>query len=876
MKKKQQMQTKEALDNLYRIYGRDAVDRELEHELESKSLAHARYMSALSKSLSEGQLTKASLNVLKEALEPFKLKIEAYLQESTQGHAGRLSSASKWISEVSSDILAFIPLKTILPLALKSQGELQLTGVCLAIGRNVLFERDALKTLAVADVSAKNALGKRIGESYKKIFIRTLAKRYMYEGKLQESDFVRDSVSNADYVKIGLKLIELLAESTGMVKIQKRSVPKGVMYFLCVDNSLLDFIRHSDLELSEAVYLKRPMLCKPLPWTTPFDGGYFLKFDIGDALVKLKKSALKFYSEVDMPRVYEAVNAIQSTAWRINSRVYEVASQIASWRYIPEGLDMASSEPSDKPLRPIEADSDEPVQNAWRKAMLRWYQADNSRKGKRILVDILLGEAERYVNEEKIFFPHQLDFRGRIYPMTTLSPQGNDLNKGLLEFAEGVPLGDQGAKWLALHGANLWGLDKKPLHERLSWVYANQEFILKVAKEPLEFLEWANAESPWEFLAFCFEWSDYMSLGESYVSHMAVAFDGSCSGLQHYSAMLRDEIGATAVNLVPSDTVQDIYGIVAKKVNERLSEDAQRGTSDEFKKDKEGTEYLQKGSHSLATEWLAHGVTRKVTKRSVMTLCYGSRQYGFGEQIYADTVLPSILDNPVSFSRPKQAATYMAKLIWDSVQEVVVKAVEGMNWLQEVSALLVDQKDVLGQSLPVYWVTPAGFPVRQAYPKRVLKRVRLSTGEGFQYAVEDLSNAQRGQNENNELWLTVGEEKKDALDKRKQRQGIAPNFVHSMDASHLMLTVCACVEQGIHSFAMVHDSYGTHAGNAEILFKTVREVFVETYEQHDVLQELYEHCKNLLPESALVHLHEPPEKGNLDLAVVKQSIYAFS
>lgn len=872
----QNPKTKNSVEDLVSVYGQSAVDRELKQELESKSLAHARYMSCLSKSMSEGQLTKASLNVIKEALEPFRLKIEGYLQESTQGHTGRLSSASKWVSEVPSEVLAYIPLKTILPLSLKSQGELQLAGVCLAIGRNVISERDAIKTLSVADKAARNGISKRLGETYKQVFIRNLAKRYLDEGRLQESDMYRGKVSNADLLKIGLKLVELLAESTGMVKIQKRSVPKGVMYFLQVDNLLLDYIRHSDSEIADLVYLKRPMLVKPLDWTTPFNGGYFLKFDLGDALIKLKKEALKFYSDVDMSKVYEAVNAIQATPWRINKRLYEIASQIASWRYIPDGLDMASSEPSDKPMRPIEADSDATIQKTWRKDMLRWYQSDNSRKGKRILVDILLSEAKRYVNEGAIYFPHQLDFRGRIYPMTLLSPQGNDLNKGLLEFAEGVPLGDQGAKWLAFHGANLWGLDKKPIQERLTWVYENREFISRVAREPLDFLEWTNADSPWEFLAFCFEWSDYLATGETYVSHMAVAFDGSCSGLQHYSAMLRDEIGATAVNLIPSETVQDIYGIVAKKVNARLNEDVKSGTVDEFKTDKEGTEYLQKGTQSLAAEWLTYGVTRRVTKRSVMTLCYGSRQYGFGEQVYEDTVLPSILSNPLSFSRPKQASTYMAKLIWDSVQEVVVKAVEGMNWLQEVSTLLADQKDVLGQSLPVYWMTPAGFPVRQAYPKRVLKRVRLSTGEGFQYAVEDLSNAQRGKNENNELWLTVGEDKKDDLDKRKQRQGIAPNFVHSMDASHLMLTVCACVSQGIYSFAMVHDSYGTHAGNAETLFKTVREVFVDTYEQHDVLMELYEHCQNLLPESALGDLHEPPSKGNLDLSLVKQSLYAFS
>jgi DNA-directed RNA polymerase len=39
---------------------------------------------------------------------------------------------------------------------------------------------------------------------------------------------------------------------------------------------------------------------------------------------------------------------------------------------------------------------------------------------------------------------------------------------------------------------------------------------------------------------------------EEFVSHLPVAFDGSCNGLQNYSMMLRDEVGGAATNLVPS------------------------------------------------------------------------------------------------------------------------------------------------------------------------------------------------------------------------------------------------------------------------------------------------------------------------------------
>lgn len=57
--------------------------------------------------------------------------------------------------------------------------------------------------------------------------------------------------------------------------------------------------------------------------------------------------------------------------------------------------------------------------------------------------------AERYKDERAMFFPHNLDFRGRAYTMHPhLSHLGNDICRGLLHFAEGKPLGEQGLEWL--------------------------------------------------------------------------------------------------------------------------------------------------------------------------------------------------------------------------------------------------------------------------------------------------------------------------------------------------------------------------------------------------------------------------------------------
>mgnify|MGYP001163124129 CR=1 FL=1 len=216
----------------------------------------------------------------------------------------------------------------------------------------------------------------------------------------------------------------------------------------------------------------------------------------------------------------------------------------------------------------------------------------------------------------------------------------------------------------------------------------------------------------------------------------------------------------------------------------------------------------------------------------------------------------------------------MAGLIWDSLKGVVVKAVEAMEWLQTASGLLAKDMNIEGKNLPTTWITPAGFPVKQKYPKMKIKRLKSVLSGSikiFDTTSGESEDVQEGAFFRPNLMEPTGE-----IDSRKQKQGIAPNFVHSMDASHLMLTVCACVDKGVNAFAMIHDSYGVPAGHGSIMFTTVREVFVSTYTENDVLQDLHDHICNLLSPKMLKDLPEVPTKGDLDLECAKESMYAFS
>lgn len=60
-----------------------------------------------------------------------------------------------------------------------------------------------------------------------------------------------------------------------------------------------------------------------------------------------------------------------------------------------------------------------------------------------------------------MYFPMNLDFRGRVYPIPPhLNHLGNDLCRGLLAFSRKKPLGERGLFWLKIQVANLFGNDK--------------------------------------------------------------------------------------------------------------------------------------------------------------------------------------------------------------------------------------------------------------------------------------------------------------------------------------------------------------------------------------------------------------------------------
>lgn len=136
--------------------------------------------------------------------------------------------------------------------------------------------------------------------------------------------------------------------------------------------------------------------------------------------------------------------------------------------------------------------------------------------------------ARKMKDEDGFFYPHNLDFRGRAYPMHPhLNHLGSDLCRGILEFAEGRPLGSSGLRWLKIHLANLFagGVDKLSLEGRIAFTENHLDDIFDSADRPLDGRRWwLNAEDPFQFLAACINLSEALrsSSPETTISHIPV------------------------------------------------------------------------------------------------------------------------------------------------------------------------------------------------------------------------------------------------------------------------------------------------------------------------------------------------------------------
>lgn len=778
--------------------------------------------SAIASAIEANGISEASPTV-RRRIHSLTVKASAGIQQfiDEQASVRRKSPALKYITLVEPEVLALITLRTVINGLAGTKNEVKFTRTALRTS-NIIKEIVEYEVFAEANPGLAVKLERQLARS-----TSGQHRRAVIRAGMRSADFEGIDWNEKDLAVLGGILVSSVGETTGLYQREVVKRGKQQVALLSGTQALADILAEADA--MDAVFepFRYPMIMPPQPWTDCYDGGYLNKRLNSLKLARVRRASIQSMLDAsDIDDVLDAVNAIQATPWRINENVFTV------FKYFHEFYGGHAPDLPEKPWAE-EEEPEEDVLKAWKKEASAVHRERSRWTSKRIVATQQVALAERFLGET-IYFPHTLDFRGRIYPeagLGAINPQGNDAGKALLEFARGKLVTEDGYDWLLIHAANSYGVDKVSLDDRKLWAEMHIDLMTRIAEDPINNRDWQLADKPWAFLAASFEVAGYLADPENFLSHLPISVDGSCSGLQHFGAMLRCPQTASAVNVVQSGTTPaDVYGVVLRRVQELVSDLV---SEDEY-----------------AREWSTR-LSRNIVKQPTMTTPYGVTGRGMVEQI-ADNARKLIGKGqmaPFESVEVHDAARWLAPLVEQGIASEVAAATKAMDWLGQVAA------KTASANMPVRWETPVGFLAVQEY--------RKTTGRVAKFTWNGAPVEMRLSVDTNNIWAI------------KQKSGLAPNFVHSMDAAHLMVTVNNAVEYGIHDFAMVHDSFGCHASDVPMLSAVLRECFVAIYSE-DVLGDFHAQLRQQLPADVFDEIPPPPALGTLDIEAVRESAYFFA
>jgi DNA-directed RNA polymerase len=352
--------------------------------------------------------------------------------------------------------------------------------------------------------------------------------------------------------------------------------------------------------------------------------------------------------------------------------------------------------------------------------------------------------------------------------------------------------------------------------------------------------------------------------------------DGSCNGIQHYAALGRDPEGAAAVNLARGPAGEgpaDVYSRVLDVVLARIAADAgapveaatlaaaRAENSSVFAQRRAERLYedieLEAATaplRKLAAGFLLGRVDRKVVKQTVMTSVYGVTFLGAKDQVWnrlRERFPPSAAGPGGAVDSREDlefmlrlSSAYLARVTLNSLGTLFSRADAIKTWLADVA------RAVAARDQPIAWVTPLGLPCVQPYRENEKRTV-----------VTVLQN------------VVVRETGDPSLPvcRFRQRSAFPPNFIHSLDSTHMFKTALRCRAEGV-TFAAVHDSFWTHPAAVGRMRDILRREFVELYEE-PVLEQFRESLADRFPGLDLPPL---PPKGTFNLREVLDAEYFFS
>ena len=414
--------------------------------------------------------------------------------------------------------------------------------------------------------------------------------------------------------------------------------------------------------------------------------------------------------------------------------------------------------------------------------------------------------------------------------------------------------------------------DKLTLPQRRRYVQQNQARLKEQATAPIECTSWTEADQPVQYLKSIKDYTnalDSISQGKEYKSAVSVDVDGTCSGIQIYAMMYRDKAAAHGVNVSPSKVPQDIYGTVAVEMI-KIIDSVLAGVFP----NKKIAEFVENNGLKAMQELKEFHINRKHTKRIVMCLTYGLTNFGILG--YSQEAIEMIGEE--KFQNAKLAYIAFSLVVTEALNKAADCAVRGMKFTQKIA------KYCAGVGIGMTWTTPMGFKAHRATEGVRENAIKVKTQARKQITCDDGSKNFINTMVEDKVYT---HEKTGELSASKMASAVAPDLVHSLDASLLMKTVKKAHDKGVKKFKLVHDSFGTTAANIPKLNLAIREAAIEIAQGNYFMKwaievtksEDWEECKdkvNTWREEEDYISDEDVAQGDLDLDCIMESAHIFS
>ena len=504
--------------------------------------------------------------------------------------------------------------------------------------------------------------------------------------------------------------------------------------------------------------------------------------------------------------------------------------------------------------------------------------------------EFIINEASKVGNEE-FFQMHRYDFRGRLYATPSyFNHQGSKLALSLFRFKNKPPIGEQGWRWMLIQATDMEGkrytedgTELTLLDQRFEHANTQLDKWMEVASDPMspENLKyWQGADEPFLFLATIMEIHAAIRSGDplTYQSGLPIHMDATNSGGQVLVAMMKDNKGARAANVIADKIRGDLYNEVGEAALEGLPEHTA-----------ENKEMFTKTTKDLKTLWNA--VENATTKAENTAALQAFNEYRKAnkdavkqtiELYWADPKkaanIRKIVKGPVMtkyysagvdtmsmgmLSKFKEKYTdilpiytdFLAKRLNRSADKIMPGPAELMKKFQQAAKKLAAEGKPVAMTAPI-----TGFKMVQNPRLQEKKEVKvLYTGDNPKIKKRNASGVLAPK-------YRIGNV---GLDESKAVSSVAPNIVHMYDSQ---LVAWLLLNAG-YDVQTIHDSFGSAPGHAGQLFDDIRTAFVEIFEG-DVLTEMFDQL--LGPEDAQKLIAGLKNKGNLDISGIKGNEFAFS